>query len=179
MAPSAILKVFDSPEPAALKQTSKALPTTIVHATPITELAFAPYGGLIAAGLQLPSVITFPNARKSVEVVPTTNLYAQAPSGVPGRHVLHVEAVETKVPDPKTRTLVLERMERHPFTAQAFIPMGSDVGYLAIVANGNAAGDAPDLSTLKVFTVGEGQGVCYDAGVWHASMHVISKVSPV
>lgn len=174
MAPSAILKVSETP----LSHPIKTLSTAIVHATPITELAFAPYGGLVAAGLQLPSIITFPNAKKSVEVVPTTNLYANAPSGVPGRHVLHVEAVETKVPDPKVRTLVLERMERHPFTSQTFIPMGSELGYLAIVADGNAAGDAPDLSTLKVFIVGDGQGVCYDAGVWHASMHVISKVSP-
>lgn len=174
MAPSAISTLSDTAHPVNSLKSTK----TTVTAKPITEAEFAPYGGLVATGLQIPASFTFPNAQKSLEVVPTTNRYADAPSQVPGRHVLHVERVDSKIPEGKPRSLVLERMERHPFTSQTFVPMGgAEVGYLAIVADGNAANDAPDLATLKVFSVGEGQGVCYEAGVWHASMHVVGRVS--
>jgi len=89
--------------------------------------------------------------------------------------VIHVERVDPKVT--KGRSIVLERMERHPFTSQSFVPMGSDVEYLAIVADAHEEEDRPDLNTVKVFSVGDGQGVCYEAGQWHASMHVVGKVS--
>jgi ureidoglycolate hydrolase len=127
------------------------------------ETSFRPYGGLIAANLTIPSFLTPPGAQKSLEVVPTSNLYSSAPSGVPGRHVIHVERVEPKQFDVKQRSLLLERMERHPFTSQSFVPMGSEVRYLAIVADGCEEEDKPDLRTLKVFSVGEGEGVCYEA----------------
>jgi ureidoglycolate hydrolase len=151
----------------------------MISATPITESAFTPYGGLVAAGLQIPTTISNPGAQKSLEVVPSTNLYMGAPSQQPGYPVVHVEVVRPKAlkRNGGARTFVLNRMERHPFTSQMFIPMGSNIEYLVIVADGTAAGDAPDLSTLKVFMTREGQGVCYGAGVWHASLSVVGKVS--
>lgn len=55
--------------------------------------------------------------------------------------------------------------------------MAGESEWLAIVADGNERDDAPDLKTLRVFSVGKGEGVCYEAGQWHASMHVVGKVS--
>ena len=153
----------------------------MVSVTYITESAFTPYGGLVAAGLEIPTTINNPGAKKLLEVVPSANLYSKAPSQKPGRSVVHIETCQPKELDVVAgqRTLVLNRLERHPFTSQLFIPMGSGVEYLAIVADGNAEGTAPDLKTLKVFVARDGQGVCYGAGVWHASMSVIGKVNQI
>ena len=71
-------------------------------------------------------------------------------------------------------------MERHPYTSQAFVPMGSrtERAYIAIVADGNADNSAPDLRTLKAYLVRGNEGICYAANAWHAPMAVIGEVSP-
>ncbi|THH03435.1 hypothetical protein EW145_g6258 [Phellinidium pouzarii] len=75
-------------------------------------------------------------------------------------------------------------LERHPYTNQAFVPMGVGSGealkgsdalknpgraYLIVVAlNGND--NKPDKTTLKAFLAGAGQTVVYGAGTWHHPM---------
>lgn len=76
-------------------------------------------------------------------------------------------------------------LERHPFTSQAFIPMGIGSGkdtsleeagraYLVVVAKGGD--DGPDLKTLRAFVAGAGQAVVYAPGIWRKSF-VSSNIS--
>jgi hypothetical protein len=66
-----------------------------VRATLIESL-FAPYGGVISAGLKIPKTASNPSTTKSFEVVKHVDLYSQAPSKQPGRPVIHVEVVNPK-----------------------------------------------------------------------------------
>ena len=62
---------------------------------------------------------------------------------------------------------MLNTLERHPFTNQAFIPMGQDNDkvYLVVVAR-NGLDDRPDLGTLRAFAARGNQGIAYNTGVW-------------
>ena len=66
---------------------------------------------------------------------------------------------------PRTLPLALTLLERHPLGSQAFMPL-SGLPYLVVVA---PAADAtrPDLSRVRCFRAGPGQGVNYAAGTWH------------
>ena len=66
---------------------------------------------------------------------------------------------------PRTLPLALTLLERHPLGSQAFMPL-SRLPYLVAVA---PAADAtrPDLSRLRCFLAGPGQGVNYATGTWH------------
>lgn len=71
----------------------------------------------------------------------------------------------------------LKVLERHPYTNQAFIPMGGGGiqgdealkepgdAYLVVVAH-NGADDKPDLSTLRAFVASGGQGIMYNTAIW-------------
>ncbi|KAI1416188.1 hypothetical protein F5Y13DRAFT_128697 [Hypoxylon sp. FL1857] len=90
---------------------------------------------------------------------------------------------------PEAGLFPLQILERHPYTAQTFIPLGasSKSHYLVIVAPSlpptEAAGDLPvptgkdlpgrglpDLSGLRAFVATGSQAVTYGAGTWHAPM---------
>jgi ureidoglycolate lyase len=67
--------------------------------------------------------------------------------------------------------LRLTVLERHPFSAQTFIPL--DAGrYLVIVCEADPAG-RPDLNTLRAFAAGSHQAVTYARNVWHHPMTVL------
>ncbi|KAJ7268746.1 allantoicase [Mycena haematopus] len=77
----------------------------------------------------------------------------------------------------------LKIMERHPFTNQAFIPMGkgpnegpADPGstYLVVVAK-NGADGRPDVKTVRAFVANASQGIVYNTAVWHQPMTVLGK----
>ena len=56
-------------------------------------------------------------------------------------------------------------LERHPYSAQTFVPLGS-ARYLAVVCATAANGD-PDLATLRGFLAGPEQAITYARNVWH------------
>lgn len=117
---------------------------------------------------------------KTPDIAPCTNFYDQAPSGQPGRAVMSSSrntprAIITQ--DDGKETLEVGFLERHPFSTQAFIPMGGsdEPSYIVIVADNQTDG-SPDLDSIKAYRVKGTQGVCYAAGVWHAPMATIHKV---
>lgn len=62
-------------------------------------------------------------------------------------------------------------LERHPYSAQTFVPLGS-TRYLAVVCAATPDGD-PDLATLRGFVAGPDQIVTYARNVWHHPMTVL------
>lgn len=72
------------------------------------------------------------------------------------------------VPAPATLPLRLQAMERHPHSAQFFIPLET-TGYLVAVCPALPDG-APDLRALQAFVAGPHQGVLYGRNVWHHPM---------
>jgi len=70
-----------------------------------------------------------------------------------------------------TLPLRITALERHPYSAQTFVPL--DPGrYLAIVCAAGATGQ-PDLNTLHAFLADGRQSVTYARNVWHHSMMVL------
>jgi ureidoglycolate lyase len=69
--------------------------------------------------------------------------------------------------------LPIKTMERHPFTAQTFIPLGSS-RYLAIVCAAGPDG-LPDVATLRCFIAGAHQTVTFARNVWHHPMTVLGE----
>lgn len=90
----------------------------------------------------------------------------------------------------------IEILERHPFTAQTFIPLGvssteTNVRYLVIVAptlsdltavasptshtSARKGSGPPDLEHVRAFIAKGDQAVTYSAGTWHAPMVVLGE----
>ncbi|KAL1861336.1 hypothetical protein VTK73DRAFT_7151 [Phialemonium thermophilum] len=161
-----------------------------VFCQPLTQEDYAPYGGIISTDVVTDRTVVVNNgtARRTPEVVPTINRYSEAPSRIPARIVLNASLAGPREVEPwegadeestgckaagTKRVLKIKTLERHPFSTQSFIPMGSGVKYLVVVALG---GDqAPDLTQLRGFVAGDKQGICYGPGVWHAPMSVIDN----
>jgi ureidoglycolate lyase len=67
--------------------------------------------------------------------------------------------------------LQITTLERHPFSAQTFVPLGS-AEYLAIVCAAGPDGN-PDPLTLRCFIAGAHQSVTFARNVWHHPMTVL------
>jgi ureidoglycolate lyase len=70
-----------------------------------------------------------------------------------------------------TLPLTVKALERHPFSAQTFIPLNG-CAYVVIVC-GNAESGEPDLATLRAFSATANQGVTYARNVWHHGLSVL------
>jgi allantoicase len=162
--------------------------TRIIHAAPLSVVAYAPYGGVISTDVvnEKTVAVNGGTARRTPEVVPTENLYSNAASKVPGRVVLNVSLASPREVTAWSRAdglsedgksvLKISILERHRYSTQSFIPMGAGIKYLVVVTDG---GDKPNLDGLKAFVATDKQGVCYGTAVWHAPMSVVGdQVSP-
>lgn len=115
--------------------------------------AFAPYGALI----QPPQA---PGDRRMFSdwMQPVAGLDLQF-------HINHVA--------PSALPVALEQVERHPHSAQAFVPM--DVSrYLVTVMPAGADG-LPDLAGALCFLMPGTLGVVYRRDVWHAGITVLDR----
>lgn len=85
------------------------------------------------------------------------------------------EAVEPRlwvatVNNTVTLPLLLSALERHPYSAQSFLPI--NVPYIVVVCQPDAVGK-PDLDTLQAFSATAQQGVTYARNVWHHGLTVL------
>lgn len=69
--------------------------------------------------------------------------------------------------------LPIVTLERHPYSAQTFVPLGSS-DYLAIVC-GTAPNGQPDLASLRCFIAGPHQSVTFARNVWHHPSTVLGE----
>lgn len=162
--------------------------TRTVLCQPLAQADYAPYGGVISTDVVTDRTVLVNNgtARRTPEVVPTVNRYAEAPSQVPARTVLNVSLASPRDVEPwrpedneaaGKRVMRIKMLERHRFSTQSFVPMGAEIKYLVVVTgNRSESDDTPDLDQLRGFVAGDKQGVCYAPGVWHAPMAVIDNV---
>ncbi|MBM3611384.1 MAG: ureidoglycolate hydrolase [Alphaproteobacteria bacterium] len=115
--------------------------------------AFAPFGALIE-----PPPASGARRMLSDWILPVPGLALQF-------HINHVAA--TPLP------ARLEQLERHPHSAQAFVPM--DVSrYLVTVAPKDGDGQ-PDLARALCFLMPGNLGVIYRKDVWHAGITVLDR----
>lgn len=79
----------------------------------------------------------------------------------------------SNITTPATLPLRLAAMERHPHSAQFFIPLDT-AGYLVAVCPALSDG-SPDLAALQAFVAGSHQGVLYGRNVWHHPMVALDR----
>lgn len=84
------------------------------------------------------------------------------------RYGCWVSKLETAVSD----SALITKFERHPYSDQAFIPLGN-VKFLVVVCPDLPDG-GPDTAHAKAFLAGPGQGVIYRRNAWHAPLAALS-----
>ena len=161
----------------------------VIPVLPLTPEAFAPFGRVIQA---------YDDATAAPKGTKTTS--ANAGSATKFHKLSLVESSYPKVAGATTGISVyrcqplaisdsgfvsLNVLERHPFTNQAFIPMGQSSGsgtastYIIAVAKTGTDG-RPDLSTVRAFLATCAQGIVYDTAVWreyHYSRDVFTNLT--
>jgi allantoicase len=164
---------------AILPSTISSAPAISVPVLPLTPEAFAPFGQVIQAygdhnAAPKGTKITPANqgsASKFHKLSLLASSYSAEAGATAGISVYRCSPLEGISRDGTTD---LKIMERHPFTNQAFIPMGKGLGeglvdpgsaYLVVVAK-NGADGRPDVQTVRAFVANASQGIVYDTAVW-------------
>lgn len=122
-----------------------------IVARPLTADAFAPFGSLIDRSAAAPRPMNGGMARRFHDLAEI------AVSGEGARVVIGLVEAE-----PYPTPLSLSLVERHPLGAQAFVPLTA-APFLVVVCPDE--GGRPGRP--QAFVTTPGQGVSYDAGVWH------------
>ncbi|OWT80402.1 ureidoglycolate lyase [Achromobacter sp. HZ28] len=73
--------------------------------------------------------------------------------------------------------IIVREMERHPHSAQSFIPMRG--GRCLVVVGLSAADGALDPATIRAFVTDGSQGVSYRPDVWHFAFTAIDGSNEV
>ena len=150
----------------------------VIPALPLTPEAFAPFGQVIQAYDDLNAVpsprttrMTGANQGTAVKFHKLALLESSYPAeagATTGLSVYRCKPIDLK----QNGLWQVKLLERHPFTNQAFIPMGAGEGldnpgktYLVIVAL-NGPDDKPDLQSLRAFVATSGEGIVYNTGIW-------------
>lgn len=152
-----------------------SLKTMVIPVVPLEAEAFSPFGQVIQAYKNLPNGIKVTpanggTANKYHKLSLLKAFYPSDAGATAGISVYRCQPLGNFVDG----TVALKTLERHPYTNQAFIPMGSGDGeglndpghsYLVVVAH-NGSNDHPDTQTLKAFLASSAQGIAYNPGVW-------------
>lgn len=115
--------------------------------------AFAPFGALIE-----PPQTAGDRRMFSDWVAPVEGLSLQ----------FHINSVA-----PMAVPAVLDQVERHPHSAQAFVPM--DVSRYLVVVMPSTEDGRPDPAGVSCFAMPGNIGVVYRRGVWHAGIMVLDR----
>ncbi|EIM81146.1 Allantoicase [Stereum hirsutum FP-91666 SS1] len=166
-----------------------------IPALPLTPEAFAPFGQVIQSYPDPHSIpsprttkITPANFGTATKYHKLSLLQSSYPSGTDPEATSGI-SVYTCMPVVPVRggdnvglsgmEVEVTALERHPYTNQAFIPMGGlgdgEEGgkkYLVVVTK-NGEDGAPDLKTMRAFVAHGGQGIVYKTAVWHQPMTVL------
>ena len=122
---------------------------------PLDKAVFAPFGTVIETV-----------GAKQISINQGTTTRFDAMSGVDVEEAGGKPIISLFRGNRRLYPIEIHLLERHPLGSQAFMPL-SQYDWLVVVAHGNAAGDAPDFSTLVCFKASGIQGVSYNRGTWH------------
>ena len=128
---------------------------------PLTSADFKPFGDVIEAGNSQTRSINQGNTTRYHNLA---ELDLSAEGGKPGLNIFR----SRPIPQP----MILELMERHPLSSQAFYPLGNSP-YLVVVA---PPGEL-DPFTVVAFVAQSDQGVNYHKGTWHHYSLALGGVS--
>ncbi|GLB37590.1 putative ureidoglycolate lyase [Lyophyllum shimeji] len=159
-----------------------------VPVLPLTPEAFAPFGKVIQAYSDPTTApkgtkITSANAGSAMKFHKLSLLQASYPDELGATAGISVYRCQPNQDVRAGGFLEVKVLERHPFTNQAFIPMGQGsreglrdpgLSYLIVVAQ-NGGDGRPDLQTVRAFLASGAQGVVYDTAIWHQPMTVLGK----
>lgn len=118
---------------------------------PVTPDAFAPFGSLLVGPA--------PGPRQ--------DFAARLENGRPGV-AANLALIRS---DPFAGLMPLARLEKHPHSSQAFLPLAVDA-YLVVVAPDRDG--KPDEAAIRAFRVPGRVGLNYRAGAWHAHMMTLA-----
>ena len=161
-----------------------SLTAMTIPVVPLESEAFSPFGQVIQAYKNLPygTKVTPANggtANKFHKLSLLKDLYPSDAGATAGISVYRCQPLGDVVDG----VIMLKTLERHRYTSQAFIPMGSGdgeglddpgSGYLVVVAH-NSPDDQPDMQTLKAFLATSAQGIAYNPGVWRKSFYPMPR----
>lgn len=174
--------------PSADESVQQLTPTsnaaTILPILPLTPEAFAPFGKVIQAyadhnAAPRGTKITPANQETASKFHKLALIGSSYPEGDDATAGISVYRCDPLPSDGKNLGWDVKVLERHPFTTQAFIPMGGagilgkdgnglenpGDAYLVVVAKNDDKGN-PDLKTLRAFAATAAQGIMYSAAVW-------------
>lgn len=121
-------------------------------AEPISSAAFAPFGEVVEhEGAQQRRYLQ--DATASTPEAPTPRIWV------------------SRYDAPKSLPVVHPKLERHPYSAQTFVPLA--VGRYVVLGVPALADGSPDVANARAFVIGPGRGVSYRRGAWHAPMTVL------
>ncbi|NQV58145.1 MAG: ureidoglycolate lyase [Alphaproteobacteria bacterium] len=116
-------------------------------AEPMEKAAFEPYGQILSD--------PGPDNR--------TDYVGQISNGRPG---IEINLAVVRALPPKRLPIEVIKLERHPLSSQAFLPLDCD-RYLVIAAHPQGTDGPPDPATLRAFIAPGHVGINYNAGTWH------------
>ncbi|KIY44484.1 Allantoicase [Fistulina hepatica ATCC 64428] len=157
-------------------------PEKIIPVLPLTPEAFASFGRVIQAYADHTAApkgthITPANAGtagKFHKLAVPVEAYSAGAGATLGISVCRCNPVHV----PGDCIMPVTVLERHPFTTQAFIPMGKGAGeglqnpgcaFLVVVAE-NGVDDKPDMASVRAFLASSAQGIMYNIAVWRKSI---------
>jgi allantoicase len=166
-----------------------------VIAQPLSHEAISGHGLQVIAAPSSPSAAHQGNQGTALVVRGMTSFpsnYSKAPSGKPAScNTAYFRCAPRTVKNGRLRIKVFER---HPYTRQAFIPLGTDKykrAYVVVVAKDKVMcfrdlvlrtrlrlDGKPDLNTVKAFIAVGNMGIVYEANRWHSPMCALDEVCP-
>ena len=145
-----------------------------IPALPLTHEAFAPFGQVIQSYEDITAAprslkvtpANFGTATKYHKLSLLESSYPAESGATTGISVYRCQPAKIMKSGAR-REIRLHALERHPYTNQAFLPMGhdKDKAYLVVVAK-NGSDDRPDIGSLRAFVARADQGIVYNTGVW-------------
>ena len=132
-------------------------PRIIVRTEPLSTEAFRPFGTILEHPVEPGRTTPAPLVENRRPAAATTVTLIRLPA--------------------LAGPLLIDRMERHPYSGQCFVAM-EGARLIVAVAGATPSGD-PDPAGIRVFLAQPQQSFAYHCGVWHAALAALDAPATV
>lgn len=132
----------------------------VLQPEPLTPEAFAPFGEVLQQDMAAPAMINDGYTERFTDIA---RIDVAEAGGRPMVHLYRTKPFELPC--------ALTMMERHPKGSQAFMPIGEG-RYVAVVA---PPAETPEITGIRAFLCGPGQGLNLHRGTWHHPMMPLDR----